>query len=167
MNSSPGCLTQMVAAYQKLEGGNILAIEEAAEKDLRRYGVVDIGTWDGNCCSLLGMVEKPDAGQAPSNSIISGRYILQPEIFDVLEHFTASPNKEIQITDAMLQLARDQKFYGLKYNGRSFDCGDKIGFLAANVAFGLAHEELGENFKKKLVQLVADAGGNLKWTNTK
>jgi UTP--glucose-1-phosphate uridylyltransferase len=100
------------------------------------------------------MVEKPKAEDAPSNYMISGRYILQPEVFDLLAKQTAGAGGEIQLTDAMLELARKQPFYGLKFEGRSFDCGSKIGFLAANVAYALERSDLGPALRAELPGLL-------------
>jgi UTP--glucose-1-phosphate uridylyltransferase len=100
------------------------------------------------------MVEKPSRGEAPSNLIITGRYILQPEIFDVLVNQRSGAGGEIQLTDAMIELAKTQPFYGLKFAGRSFDCGSKIGFLSANVAYALARADLAPEFRKELKALL-------------
>ena len=100
------------------------------------------------------MVEKPPRGKAPSNLIITGRYLLQPEIFDILETQDRGAGGEIQITDAMTSLARDLPLYGFKFEGRTFDCGAKIGFLAANVAYALAREDLREEFRAEVEQLL-------------
>jgi len=100
------------------------------------------------------MVEKPPRGTAPSNLIITGRYILQPEIFDLLETQEHGAGGEIQITDAMLRLAEKKPFYGLKFEGRTFDCGSKIGFLTANVAYALAREDIAPAFRAELKELL-------------
>jgi UTP--glucose-1-phosphate uridylyltransferase len=96
------------------------------------------------------MVEKPPKGTAPSNLSITGRYILQPEIFKILETQTGGAGGEIQLTDSMISLAKQQPFYGLKFEGRSFDCGSKVGFLSANVAYALAREDIAPAFRKEL-----------------
>jgi UTP--glucose-1-phosphate uridylyltransferase len=100
------------------------------------------------------MVEKPSRDQAPSNLIITGRYILQPEIFDVLATQSRGAGGEIQLTDAMIRLAESQKFLGVKFEGRSFDCGSKIGFLTANVAYALARDDIAPAFRKEIEQLL-------------
>ncbi len=102
------------------------------------------------------MVEKPKAAEAPSNLIITGRYILQPEIFDILEKQAAGAGGEIQLTDAMIALAQTQPFYGLKFEGRSFDCGSKIGFLAANVAYALERPDIAPDFRTELNRLLSE-----------
>jgi len=102
------------------------------------------------------MVEKPKAAEAPSNLTITGRYVLQPEIFGLLEKQAAGAGGEIQLTDAMVALGRTQPFYGLKFEGRSFDCGSKIGFLAANVAYGLERPDIAPDFRKELRSLLGE-----------
>jgi UTP--glucose-1-phosphate uridylyltransferase len=109
------------------------------------------------------MVEKPRSGTAPSNLIISGRYILQPEIFGILDRMEGKQGREIQITDAMVRLLKDQPFHALKYVGDSFDCGSKLGFLAANIAFALDREELAGDLRSTLSSLISEAGGSVSW----
>jgi UTP--glucose-1-phosphate uridylyltransferase len=102
------------------------------------------------------MVEKPARSEAPSNLIITGRYILQPEIFGILADQTRGAGGEIQLTDAMIRMATQQPFYGLKFQGRSFDCGSKVGFLAANVAYALAREDIAPAFRAELKALLGE-----------
>jgi UTP--glucose-1-phosphate uridylyltransferase len=102
------------------------------------------------------MVEKPDRATAPSNLIITGRYILQPEIFDVLAAEKRGAGGEIQLTDAMIELARSQPFYGLEFEGRSFDCGSKVGFLAANVAYALERPDIAPAMRAEIKRLLGD-----------
>jgi UTP--glucose-1-phosphate uridylyltransferase len=149
MQSETGCLAQMVAAYGET-GGNIIAVEEVPHEQVHRYGAVGVGRSVGKAFEITGMVEKPKREAAPSNLIISGRYILQPEIFKKIEQQGRGTGGEIQLTDAMIQLMSEQPFYGLKFHGTTYDCGDKIGFLMANVAYGLEHEGLGEAFRQAL-----------------
>jgi UTP--glucose-1-phosphate uridylyltransferase len=118
------------------------------------YGVVGVGKAKGNTFGITQMVEKPKREEAPSNLIITGRYILQPEIFDILATQTGGAGGEIQLTDAMITLAKKQPFYGLKFDGRSFDCGSKIGFLAANVAYGLARDDLSAAFREEIKSIL-------------
>jgi UTP--glucose-1-phosphate uridylyltransferase len=120
------------------------------------YGVVGIGEAKGKAFRITGMVEKPNRKDAPSNLSITGRYILQPEIFEILEKQAAGAGGEIQLTDAMLALARAQPFYGLKFEGRSFDCGSKTGFLAANVAYALDRPDIAPEFRAELKRLLGD-----------
>lgn len=147
------CLAQMMELYGET-GGNVIAVEEMDPADLHNYGVVDIGECEGRSFPVTGMVEKPAPGAAPSNLIIMGRYILQPEIFDILADQTRGAGDEIQITDAMLTLLARQPFHALKYVGRSFDCGSKVGFLTANVAYALDSEEIGVEFYNELKKLL-------------
>jgi UTP--glucose-1-phosphate uridylyltransferase len=113
-----------------------------------------VGAAKGKAFTITQMVEKPPRGTAPSNLIITGRYILQPEIFDVLETQEHGTGGEIQITDAMIRLAATLPFYGLKFEGRTFDCGSKIGFLAANVAYALAREDIAPAFRAEIEELL-------------
>jgi UTP--glucose-1-phosphate uridylyltransferase len=138
---SKGCMKQMVASYER-HGGNIIALEQVPMDQTHQYGVVGVGAAYGRTHELTGMIEKPAKGTAPSNYIISGRYILQPEIFDVLSAKEKGAGGEIQLTDAMIKLMGRQKFFGLHYDGRTYDTGSKIGFLAAQVAYGLERAEL-------------------------
>jgi UTP--glucose-1-phosphate uridylyltransferase len=150
-----GCLSQMIDAYGELgERANIIAVEEVPNDRTHMYGVVGVGETRGKAFSITAMVEKPPRGRAPSNRIITGRYILQPEIFDVLATQERGTGGEIQITDAMIGLAKQQPFYGFKFDGRTFDCGSKIGFLAANVAYALARDDIGAEFRAELMKLL-------------
>jgi UTP--glucose-1-phosphate uridylyltransferase len=146
---SRGSMEQMIAAYEK-HGGNIIAVEEVPEDQTHQYGIVSVGKEFGQTFEITGMVEKPPKGTAPSNYIISGRYILQPEVFDLLSTQERGAGNEIQLTDSMIRLMKDQKFYGMKYRGRTYDTGSKIGFLMANVAYALEREDLGPAFRQEL-----------------
>jgi len=159
IHASPGCLRQMVDVYESQGGGNVIAVEEVAWDHVHRYGVVKPGKWSGRAFSIEAMVEKPKREAAPSNLIISGRYILQPEIFAEIEKQKPGAGGEIQITDAMIRLLARQKFAGLQFTGKTYDCGDKIGFLSANVAYGLARHDLSAAFKRELKSLIEAAGG--------
>jgi UTP--glucose-1-phosphate uridylyltransferase len=151
---NPGCLAQMIKAARDVERANIIAVEEMPPERIHLYGVVGVGEWRGKLFSITEMVEKPPAEKAPSNLIITGRYILQPEIFDILAAGKRGAGGEIQLTDAMIELARTQPFYGLKFEGRAFDCGAKVGFIAANVAYALAREEIAPAVRAELEQLL-------------
>ncbi len=148
-----GCLAQMMEVYNE-RGGNVIAVEEVPGDQTHQYGVIDIGAGDGRVFDITGMVEKPKPGTAPSNLIISGRYILQPEIFSLIEKQEKGAGGEIQITDAMIALLASQPFTGLKFDGRTFDCGSKIGFLSANVAYALSHPDLADSFRAELANLL-------------
>jgi len=157
MLMNPGCLSQMLAAYAK-HGGNVIAVEEVPHEQVNRYGVVGVGTEDETGFEITEMVEKPRVEDAPSNLMISGRYILQPEIFDLLGDQEPGVGGEIQITDAMKRLAKTQRFTGFRYRGRTHDTGTKAGFLMANVAYALARPDIGPEFRDALTRLLADEG---------
>jgi UTP--glucose-1-phosphate uridylyltransferase len=146
---SRGSMEQMIAAYDQ-HGGNIIAVEEVPEDQTHQYGIVSVGEEFGDTFEITGMVEKPPKGTAPSNYIISGRYILQPEIFDLLSSQERGAGNEIQLTDSMIRLMKEQKFFGMKYRGRTYDTGSKVGFLMANVAYALEREELAAPFRQEL-----------------
>jgi UTP--glucose-1-phosphate uridylyltransferase len=150
---SRGSMEQMIAAYDK-HGGNIIAVEEVPQDQTHQYGIVSVGQEFGQTFEITGMVEKPPKGTAPSNYIISGRYILQPEIFDLLSTQERGAGNEIQLTDSMIRLMKDHPFFGMKYEGRTYDTGSKIGFLMANVAYALEREELSADFRKELEALL-------------
>ncbi len=141
MAANPPALAQAVAAYEKV-GGNIVVVEPAPEGEAHKYGIVALGERDGRLAPMTGMVEKPAPGTEPSNLFISGRYILQPEIFTLLGAQEKGAGGEIQLTDAMVRLMASQSFHALEYDGVTYDCGDKIGLLRANVAFALARPDL-------------------------
>lgn len=147
-----GVLGQMIETYEKT-GGNILAVEEVPRQDVSSYGVIGRGMGEDAGFRVTDMVEKPTPQAAPSNLIISGRYILQPEIFSLLADQPRGAGGEIQLTDAMHTLMDEQPFFGVKYEGQSFDCGSKIGFLTANVAYALDREEIGDGFVAALAKL--------------
>ena len=163
MHAKPGCLAQMIATYNERGGGNVIAVEKVGLDQVHRYGVVGAKDWRGNGFTIDKMVEKPRAEDAPSNLIISGRYILQPEVFDEISSQTPGAGGEIQITDAMIRLMARQPFHGLAYEGTTYDCGDKLGFLAANVAYGLERDDLGSGFRQVLQKIIADHGGRVTW----
>jgi UTP--glucose-1-phosphate uridylyltransferase len=163
MKATPGCLAQMVKVYEERGGGNVIAVEEAPWDQVHRYGVVAPRDWQDNHFMIEAMVEKPARADAPSNLIISGRYILQPEIFAEIEKQKPGAGGEIQITDAMINLMKSQAFHGLKFEGKTYDCGDKLGFLAANVAFALERDDLGPAFRQVLQEVVASHNGYLSW----
>ncbi|MCA0434693.1 MAG: UTP--glucose-1-phosphate uridylyltransferase GalU [Proteobacteria bacterium] len=163
MKAEPGCLRQMVDVYEQRGGGNVIAVEETPWDQVHRYGVVGAENWTDNHFSISGMVEKPKREDAPSNLIISGRYILQPEIFGEIERQEPGAGGEIQVTDAMKRLMASQPFHGLKFRGTTYDCGDKVGFLTANMVMGLEHPELGPAFRVALEKVIEDRGGFLRW----
>jgi UTP--glucose-1-phosphate uridylyltransferase len=158
IHARPGCLKQMMDVYE-LSGGNVIAVEEVPWEQVDRYGVVKVGARNGQAFRIDGMVEKPRRKEAPSNLIISGRYILQPEVFVEIEKQEPGSGGEIQVTDAMIRLMDKQPFWGLKFEGTTYDCGDKLGFLSANVAYGLEREDLGPAFKAALKRIISSHGG--------
>jgi UTP--glucose-1-phosphate uridylyltransferase len=150
-----GCLAQMIdAARQVNADANLIAVEETPADRIHMYGVVGVGERNGKLFSITRMVEKPTREQAPSNLTITGRYVLQPEIFDILAAQKRGAGGEIQLTDAMIELAAKQAFYGLQFEGASFDCGSKVGFLSANVAYALAREDLAGAVRAELTRLL-------------
>jgi len=152
-----GCLAQMMEFAQSLgKTANVIAVEEVARERVQSYGVVGVGERNGNAFAITQMVEKPPPEKAPSNLIITGRYILQPEIFDILAKQERGAGGEIQLTDAMSRLAQQQPFYGFKFAGQRFDCGSKVGFLAANVAYALARADIAPAVRAELKRLLGD-----------
>lgn len=140
MMAKPSCLAQMTAAYEQT-GGNLIAVEPTDTPE--QYGVIAPESRDGRLIKMKGMVEKPKRADAPSNLFISGRYILQPAIFPLLESQGAGAGGEIQLTDAMVRLMQTQAFHALEYDGVTYDCGDKLGYLRAFAAYALANSEHG------------------------
>ncbi len=145
----------MIDAQKELGGkSNVIAVEEVPMERVHMYGVVGVGKTHGKAFEITDMVEKPAREKAPSNLSITGRYILQPEIFDILETQPRGAGGEIQLTDAMITLAKAQPYYGLKFEGVSHDCGSKLGFLIANAAYGLAREDISKEFRAELKKLL-------------
>ncbi len=137
-----GCLSQMIEAYNE-SGGNIVAVMDVPREDTSKYGVLKSGAEKGNMTEIKGLVEKPDPAKAPSTLSVIGRYILQPEVFDHLAAFEKGAGGEIQLTDAMAKLIGKQPFHGLRFEGTRFDCGSRLGFLEANIAFSLHDPVIG------------------------
>ena len=146
------CLAQCIEAYER-HGGNVVAVEEVAPDQTHQYGVVSVGADFGHTFEITGMVEKPPQGSAPSNLIISGRYVLSPEIFPILAKAEKGAGGEIQLTDGMKGLALAQPFHGVRFDGTTYDCGAKLGFLTANVAFALARPDLGPALREELKKI--------------
>lgn len=148
--SEPGCLSQMMVAYRET-GGNLLAVDRVPMERVDQYGVIDpAGPGAGRLTPMKGMVEKPKPEVAPSGFRITGRYILQPEIMNLLADQTPGAGGEIQLTDAMARLMHDQPFHAFEFEGISYDCGDKIGYLTATAAFALGHKEWGAAARQAL-----------------
>ena len=142
-----GCMSSLMDVYRQT-GGNVIAVEECDPQEVSNYGVIEKGEDVGDGFEIHDMVEKPRTEDAPSNLFINGRYILQPEIFRLLENQETGAGGEIQLTDAMLRLCEQQPFHGYKFEGTSYDCGSREGFIAANVAFALAREDTGPIVRK-------------------
>lgn len=153
VDSQPGALKQLADVYAEV-GGNVIGVEQVPEADTHKYGIVDPAERHGRRISMKGMVEKPPRGEAPSNLSISGRYILQPQIFDLLATQGRGAGGEIQLTDAMARLMQDQAFTAYEYEGVTHDCGDKIGLLRANVALALKRPDLGEAAREAISALL-------------
>jgi UTP--glucose-1-phosphate uridylyltransferase len=147
------CLAQCIEAHEK-HGGNVIAVEEVPPQDTHMYGIVSVGQDFGHTFEISGMVEKPPQGTAPSNFIISGRYVLEPQIFDILAKVEKGAGGEIQLTDGMKKLQESQGFYGVRFDGKTYDTGSKVGFLAANVAFAMAREDIRPGFLAELKKIV-------------
>jgi UTP--glucose-1-phosphate uridylyltransferase len=153
MAADKPALAQAVEAYDKV-GGNIVVVEPAPEGEAHKYGIVALDGQNGRLNRMTGMVEKPAPGTEPSNLFISGRYILQPDIFEILETQERGAGGEIQLTDGMFNLMKRQDFHALEYEGVTYDCGDKIGLLRANVAFALRRPELADAARKAVQELL-------------
>jgi UTP--glucose-1-phosphate uridylyltransferase len=155
VKAEKGCLAQMIEAYAAIgTAANIIAVERIDPAFTHSYGVVGVGEQNGKAFKITSMVEKPPRGAAPSNLIITGRYLLQPQIFELLGSQERGAGGEIQLTDAMIRLSQKQPFYGLEFEGRTFDCGSKLGFLAANVAYALDRDDLAPAFHAELSALL-------------
>ena len=152
MRSEPGCLKQMVEFYEET-GGNVVSVEECDPSQTHKYGIVGRGGDVRDGFEITSMVEKPKPEDAPSNFFISGRYILQPEIFQLLENQEKGAGGEIQITDAMLRLLSQQPFYAHIFRGRTFDCGSPEGFIEANIAMAFEREELRPLLERQFTKL--------------
>ena len=149
VNYEKGCLSQMIDAYNQY-GGNVVAVKDVPLEETKKYGILDIGEQKGDAVSINGLVEKPDPKDAPSTLSIIGRYILQPDIFKHLSVFEKGAGNEIQLTDAMAKLLGKQEFHGLRFKGEHFDCGSRLGFIAANLAYGMKDPEIGNGVKALL-----------------
>lgn len=142
MVGTPGCMAQLVEAYERL-GGNVVCGYEVPPSETHRYGVITPGREENGLVEVKALVEKPAPGTAPSNLMIPGRYILQPEVMRVLENQAKGAGGEIQLTDAMAQMVGQQPFHAVRFEGQRFDCGDKAGFITANIALSLERPDIG------------------------
>lgn len=143
----PGCLAQMAHEYEA-HGGSVVAVETVPRENTSSYGIVAVDESDRN--RITQIVEKPAPEKAPSNSAVVGRYLLAPEIFDKLENTGRGAGGEIQLTDGIADLLNDSAVYAYSFNGVRYDCGSKLGYLQATVAYGLEHPDTGERFRKHL-----------------
>jgi UTP--glucose-1-phosphate uridylyltransferase len=150
---SPPCLGQMIEAYEA-HGGNHIAVAPVSQDQAHLYGIAGVEDANAKVSPVTAMVEKPKAGTAPSNLHISGRYILQPEIFEILEQGQRGAGGEIQLTDAMIALSKRQPFFAVRFDGTIYDCGSRIGFLTANVAYALARSDLATALRAELKKLL-------------
>ncbi len=153
LKSSPGCLAQMVEAYNETQG-NVVGLLDVPPEHTDRYGVIKPGTRNGKIIEIEDMVEKPKPEDAPSTLVMVGRYILQPTIFDHLSRQDRGAGGEIQLTDAMARLIGKEPFHGLEFDGVRFDCGNKVGFMAANVAYALEREDMADELRDFLRTVV-------------
>ena len=145
----PGCLAQMVEAYDKV-GGNLVAALEVPQSETHKYGVVDPGATNGRLAEIKGLVEKPPQGTAPSNLMLPGRYILQPEVMRALDAQEKGAGGETQLTDAMARLIGTQPFHAFRFEGERYDCGSAEGFVIANLAMALARGDVGPSVREFL-----------------
>ncbi len=153
MHGSPGCMKQMVDAYQH-SGGNIISVLEVPHKDVSSYGVIAPGATNGAVTEVLGLVEKPKVEDSPSNLIVSGRYILQPEVMQILEGQEKGAGGEIQLTDAMAQMIGQQPFNAVTFDGKRYDCGSKVGYIEANLALALQRPDMAEQVRAIALNLL-------------
>jgi len=154
MVGAPGCMTQMVEAYEEV-GGNLISVLEVPREEVSSYGVIDPGAAHGALTEVRGLVEKPPVEEAPSNKIISGRYILQPEVMRTLESQEKGAGGEIQLTDAMARMIGEQPFHAVTFAGRRFDCGSKTGFVEATLALALEREDMGADVRRMAERLLS------------
>ena len=153
MHGSPGCMKQMVDAYHQI-GGNVISVLEVPRNAVSSYGVIAPGAANGAVTEVLGLVEKPKVEDAPSNLIVSGRYILQPEVMRILEGQEKGAGGEIQLTDAMAQMIGQQPFIAVTFNGNRYDCGSKVGYIEANLALALQRPDMAEQIRAIALNLL-------------
>ncbi|WIF96104.1 UTP--glucose-1-phosphate uridylyltransferase GalU [Caminicella sporogenes] len=151
-NDSKPCLKQMIKAYDEYKS-TILGVQEVAKEDVSKYGIVDGEYVEGRVYKVNDLVEKPSVEQAPSNVAILGRYIISPDIFEILEHTQPGAGGEIQLTDALKELAQKETMYAYNFEGKRYDVGNKLGFLEATVEFALRREDLRDEFLKYLLKI--------------
>ena len=155
MVGSPGCMKQMVDAYEQV-GGNLISVLEVPREQVSSYGVIDPGKSEGAITEVRGLVEKPKVEDAPSNLIVSGRYILQPEVMRILEAQEKGAGGEIQLTDAMARMIGQQPFNAVTFDGRRYDCGGHLGYVEANLAIALERPDLATPLRAKMRAMLGD-----------
>ncbi len=158
MVGEPGCMKQMVEAYNEV-GGNLISVLEVPHEEVSSYGVITPGADRNGLTEVKGLVEKPKVEEAPSNKIVSGRYILQPEVMRVLETQGKGAGGEIQLTDAMARMIGDQPFHAVTFAGRRFDCGSKLGFVEATLALALERDDMGADVRAMAERLLGSTRG--------
>jgi UTP--glucose-1-phosphate uridylyltransferase len=154
VHAGTACLKQMVDVYNKV-GGSIVAVMDVPREHTNRYGILKTGAEKDGCVEALGLVEKPKPEVAPSTLSIIGRYILQPEVMQHLDKQEPGAGGEIQLTDAMAKMCGNGQFHGYRFQGRRFDCGDKAGFIEANIALALEHPQIGGAVKESVKEFAA------------
>jgi len=154
MIGTPGCMKQMIEAYEEV-GGNLISVLEVPREEVSSYGVIAPGARRGALTEVLGLVEKPSVEAAPSNLIISGRYILQPQVMRTLESQDKGSGGEIQLTDAMARMIGQQPFHAVTFQGRRFDCGSKVGFVEATITLALARPDMADDVRAMLQRVLA------------
>ena len=152
-----GCLSEMVAHFEQ-DPANMVAVEQVSRLQTEKYGILDIAQEEAKArlFDIRHIVEKPQPEQAPSTLAVAGRYLFKPEIFEILKNLKPGRGGEIQLTDAMAELMQTQRFKGFRFSGKRYDCGDKLGYLQASVAYGLKHEETRQEFKQYLKGLFGE-----------
>jgi UTP--glucose-1-phosphate uridylyltransferase len=148
-----GCMKQMVDAYDEV-GGNLISVLEVPMEEVSSYGVIAPGSANGALTEVTGLVEKPPVEEAPSNKIVSGRYILQPEVMRTLENQEKGAGGEFQLTDAMAKMIGDQPFHAVTFDGHRYDCGSKLGFVEATLALALEREDMGDDVRAMAQRLL-------------
>jgi UTP--glucose-1-phosphate uridylyltransferase len=147
------CLAEMIEAHSR-HGGNHIAVSPVPDDQTHQYGILDVEDASAKISKIRGMVEKPPRGTAPSNLHITGRYILQPTIFRLLETQERGAGGEIQLTDAMLRMMQSEPFHAVRFDGEIYDCGSKLGFLLANIAYALERDDLAGPLREEIAQLL-------------
>jgi UTP--glucose-1-phosphate uridylyltransferase len=148
------CLSQMTEQFNEQQS-SIIAVQKINSEETKKYGIVDVAGSNNHLARIQNIVEKPDPSDAPSNLGVVGRYILTPHIFNLLEQTQKGSGGEIQLTDAIAKLLQTEKAYAYQFNGKRYDCGSKLGYLEATVAYALKHPELAEDFRRSLETIVA------------